>query len=311
MTIYYFAANLSVTPSDFIAFNLAYGALTGAIMQLAGVVTGLASVKSQLDMIAPILKATPEMSENQIFVKELTGNIDINNVSFKYDEEGALILNNISVSIKEGEYIAVVGTTGSGKSTLLRLLLGFEKPEAGAIYYDGQDISSIDIKSIRRKIGVVIQNGKLISGDILSNITASAPAATLEDAWNAAKAAGMDEDIRNMPMGMKTIISEGSGGLSGGQIQRIMIARAIISQPKIIFFDEATSALDNITQNIVAQSIEKLNATRIVIAHRLSTIIHCDRIVVLDKGEIVEIGTYLELINSNGLFSEMAKRQLI
>jgi ABC-type bacteriocin/lantibiotic exporter with double-glycine peptidase domain len=202
-----------------------------------------------------------------------------------------------------------VGTTGCGKSTLMRLLLGFEAPDRGAIYYDGKDMSKLDLRSLRRRIGAVTQDGSLFQGDIYSNIVISAPQLTLDDAWAAAEMAAIADDIRAMPMGMQTIIAEGAGGISGGQKQRLMIARAIAHQPDIIMFDEATSALDNRTQRKVSDALDALNCTRIVIAHRLSTIRHCDRILVLDRGRIREEGTYEELIAKNGLFAELVAKQ--
>ena len=191
----------------------------------------------------------------------------------------------------------------------MRLLLGFEKPKKGAVYYDGKDLATLDLRSLRQNIGVVMQNGKLFSGDVFSNIIISAPWLTLEDAWKSAEMAGIAEDIKDMPMGMNTLISEGSGGISGGQKQRLMIARAIAPKPKILMLDEATSALDNITQKQVAESLNGLKNTRIVIAHRLSTIKTCDRIIVLDKGKIIEDGTYDELIKNKGYFAELVERQ--
>ena len=191
----------------------------------------------------------------------------------------------------------------------MRLILGFETPQKGAIYYDGKDLTSLDLKSLRRKIGVVMQNGKLFQGDIYSNIAVSAPGLTAEGAMKAAEAAGMADDIKNMPMGLHTIISEGGGGISGGQRQRLLIARAIAPKPKILMFDEATSALDNLTQKQVSESLDNLKCTRIVIAHRLSTIRQCDRIIVLDKGHIVEDGTYDQLIKQDGFFAELVARQ--
>ena len=260
-------------------------------------------------MVKPILEAQPEVSEGKKVIERLSGGIELNNVSFRYNENMPLIVDNLSLKIRPGQYVALVGSTGCGKSTLMRLMLGFETPQKGAVYYDGKDISKVDLKSLRRKIGVVMQNGKLFSGDIYSNIVISAPWLTLDDAWEAAELSGIADDIRRMPMGMNTIISEGAGGVSGGQRQRLMIARAIAPKPKILMFDEATSALDNITQKKVSDSLDGLKCTRIVIAHRLSTIRQCDRIIYLENGRIAEDGTYDELIAKNGKFAELVARQ--
>jgi ABC-type bacteriocin/lantibiotic exporter with double-glycine peptidase domain len=219
------------------------------------------------------------------------------------------VLENLSLKIRAGEYVAIVGRTGCGKSTLVRLLLGFEKPQRGAIYYDGHDLNNIDPRSLRKKMGVVTQNGQLFHGDIFANITISAPQLTLEEAWAAAEIAGIADDIREMPMGMQTMISEGQGGISGGQKQRLMIARAVAPKPKILIFDEATSALDNVTQKQVSEALDALKCTRIVIAHRLSTIRNCDRILVMDGGRIAEQGTYEQLIAKKGRFAELVARQ--
>jgi ABC-type bacteriocin/lantibiotic exporter with double-glycine peptidase domain len=261
------------------------------------------------ELIEPILKAVPEVSEDKRVIQKLSGGIELSNITFRYTPDMPLILDDLSLKIHSGQYVAIVGKTGCGKSTLMRILLGFETPDKGAVYYDGQDISKIDLKSLRRKIGVVMQNGKLFSGDIFSNIVISAPQLTVDDAWEAAEIAGIADDIRNMPMGMYTMISEGGGGISGGQRQRLMIARAIAPKPRILMFDEATSALDNITQKKVSNALDKLKCTRIVIAHRLSTIMQCDRIIVLDKGKIVEDGSYEQLIEKHGFFADLVERQ--
>ena len=215
----------------------------------------------------------------------------------------------MNLKIHSGDYVAIVGTTGCGKSTLVRLLLGFESPEIGEVFYDGKEIEGLDLHSLRRRIGTVTQDGSLFQGDIYSNILISAPQMTLEDAWEAAEIAGIADDIRNMPMGMHTQISEGQGGISGGQKQRLMIARAVAPKPDILIFDEATSALDNITQQKVSEALDRLKCTRIVIAHRLSTIRNCSRILVLDQGKIIEEGTYEELIARNGMFADLIARQ--
>ncbi|MBQ2977007.1 MAG: ATP-binding cassette domain-containing protein, partial [Clostridia bacterium] len=309
LMMYSMALQSGVSVSDYYAFNAAYGMVSGAFMSLAGIASTVARFRPVMIMAKPIMDAEPEVSEGKQVIDRISGAIEVNNVSFRYREDMPLILDDLSLKIKAGQYVAIVGATGCGKSTLMRILLGFEKPQKGAVYYNGKDLSSIDLKSLRRKIGVVMQNGKLFQGDIFSNITISAPRLTKEQAWEAAEMAGIAEDIRRMPMGMHTIISEGSGGISGGQRQRLMIARAIAPKPKILMFDEATSALDNITQKTVSESLEKLKCTRIVIAHRLSTIRACDRIIYLEKGKIVEDGTYDGLIALNGKFAELVERQ--
>lgn len=295
--------------ADYYAFNTAYGMVSGAFMSLTGIVSTIANIKPVLEMAKPLMDAVPEVSEGKRVIERLSGGIELNNVSFRYNENMPLVIDDLTLKIRPGQYVAIVGSTGCGKSTLMRLMLGFEKPLRGSVYYDGKDLNTIDLRSLRRKIGVVLQNGKLFQGDIFSNITISAPWLTMDDAWKAAEMAGIAEDIRRMPMGMHTIISEGSGGVSGGQRQRLMIARAVAPGPKILMFDEATSALDNITQKIVSDSLDKLKCTRIVIAHRLSTIRQCDRIIYLEKGRIVEDGTYEDLIAKNGRFAELVERQ--
>jgi NHLM bacteriocin system ABC transporter ATP-binding protein len=310
--VMYNAAILSgVSVAQYYAFNAAYGMVSGAFMSLFGMALTAANIRPVFEMARPLLKTEPEMADDKEILTAITGGIEINSLSFKYDEGSPLILDNISLKIRPGQYVAIVGRTGCGKSTLVRLLLGFEKPERGGIYYDGRDINKIDLKSLRKHIGVVTQNGKLFSGDIYSNIVVAAPHLTLDEAWEAARIAGMDEDIKKMPMGMSTLISEGGGGISGGQKQRIMIARAIAPKPKLLMFDEATSALDNITQRKVSQALDEMKCTRIVIAHRLSTIRQCDRILVLDKGHIVEDGTYEELMELKGYFCDLVKRQQV
>ena len=307
--LYYIAVTAHVSPSEYIAFNSAYGAVSAAFSALTSVALTVAQIKPILEMAEPILQAEPESSENKAMVTSLHGNIELSNVYFRYTDNMPYVVDGMSLKIKAGEYIAIVGTTGCGKSTLLRLMLGFETPEKGAIYFDGKDISKLDLRSLRRRIGVVTQNGSLFQGDIYSNIVISAPQLTLDDAWEAAEMAGIADDIRAMPMGMNTIISEGQGGISGGQKQRLMIARAVAPKPKILMFDEATSALDNKTQKQVSDALDGLKCTRIVIAHRLSTIKNCSRILVLDKGRIMEDGTYDELIAKKGFFAELVERQ--
>ena len=311
LVMYYMAVKTKVSVSEYYAFNTAYGMVSSAFMSLSSIALTFAKFKPILERVKPLLDTTPEISEGKQVLTRLSGNIELNNVSFRYNESMPNVIDNLSLKIKAGQYVAIVGKTGCGKSTLMRLLLGFEKADRGAIYYDNKDINSLDLKSLRRKIGSVMQNGKLFQGDIYSNITISAPWLSVDEAFEAADIAGIGEDIRRMPMGMFTMISEGSGGISGGQRQRLMIARAIAPKPKILMFDEATSALDNITQKKVCEALDAMKCTRIVIAHRLSTIKQCDRIIVLDGGHIVEDGTYDELISKKGFFYELVERQRI
>ncbi len=309
VALYYIAVRSGVSGSMYYAFSAAYGRVMGAFSALAGIAISTASVRPVLEMAEPILKAEPEVSGEKEAPSRVTGNIEMSHVSFRYETNTPFILQDLSLKIREGEYVAIVGRTGCGKSTLVRLLLGFEQPESGAVYYDHHDLANIDPRRLRRQIGVVIQNGSLFQGDIFSNITLSAPHLTLDEAWEAAETAGIADDIREMPMGMQTIISEGQGGISGGQKQRLMIARAIAPKPRILIFDEATSALDNKTQKQVSDALDRLHCTRIIIAHRLSTIRNCDRILVMDKGAIIEEGNYDELIQKKGVFADLVARQ--
>ena len=306
--LYFKAYRANVTPEDYMAFMASYGLLSGAFIAFCGVILQASMISPMIDLIKPVLEAVPEISHGRI-LSAVRGGIELNNVSFRYSDKTPLILNNLSLKIRPAEYVAIVGKSGCGKSTLMRLLLGFEHANTGAVYYDGNDIKTLDLRNLRSKIGCVMQNSALFPGSIYSNITISAPQLTEEDAWEAAEMAGVADDIRKMPMGMQTMISEGAGTISGGQRQRIIIARAIAPKPKILLFDEATSALDNITQKIVSDSLDKLRCTKIVIAHRLSTVRHCKRILVLDGGQIVEEGNYEELINKDGLFASLVKRQ--
>jgi len=308
--IYYAAGNGAVSVAEYMAFSAAFGMISAAINQITRMMPAAVRIKPAFELLAPILETEPETDEWRPAVTDFTGSIEVNHVFFRYNEKSPYLFEDLSFKIRPGEYVAFVGKTGSGKSTIMRLLLGFETPERGNICFGKHDISRIDMRTFRKSVvGVVLQNAKMISGTILDNITFGSPKATEEDAWKAAEIAGIAEDIREMPMGMYTVISEGSGSISGGQRQRIIIARTVCSERKVLMLDEATSALDNITQKAVAESLEKLKCTRIVVAHRLSTVKHCDRIMVIDHGSIAEEGTYDELIAKNGLFAELVRRQ--
>lgn len=307
--MYYIAVKSNVSVADYYAFNAAYAYISGAITAISSMAITAATVKPVLEIIKPLLNAEPEKQTGREAVSSITGGVELSHVTFRYEENGRKILDDMSFSISARQYVAIVGRTGCGKSTLIRLLLGFEKPEKGAIFYDRKDIQTLDLGSLRKCIGTVLQEGDLFSGSIFENITISDPNLTLNDAWEAAEIAGIADDIRAMPMGMSTVLSEGAGGISGGQKQRIMIARAVAPKPKLLLLDEATSALDNITQKQVSEALDRMKCTRIVIAHRLSTIRHCDRILVMDGGKIVESGTYEELIALKGIFAELVERQ--
>ena len=309
MLIYFFASISQVSVADYMAFNTAYGLVTGAISSLAGIASQIASIRPTMQLVSPVLKCEPEIHEEAQQVEGITGTIELTGVTFSYTPDSPAVVDGLSLSISPGDYVAIVGRTGCGKSTLLRLLLGFERPQQGGIYYDGRDLATLDVRSLRRHVGVVLQTGRLVSGNIFQNITLSAPHLSMDEAWEAAEMAGIADDIRAMPMGMFTHISEGSGGISGGQRQRILIARAVAAKPKLLIFDEATSALDNVTQRQVSDALGALDCTRIVVAHRLSTIRNCDRILVLDGGSIVEDGTYDELIAKGGTFASLVERQ--
>ena len=294
---------------SFVAFNAAFGAFHGALLGLVQSISTSLSAVPIYENMKPILDEQPEIDPSRKPAPPLDGQINIQNLSFRYDADGPLILNGVDIHIDPGQFVAFVGPSGSGKSTIFRLLLGFETPELGTIGYDGLDLSRLDLKSVRRQIGVVLQRGAILPGSIFENIVGSAPLSQ-EDAWEAARMAGFDEDIQNMPMGMHTVLTEGGGTLSGGQRQRLMIARAVVRKPRILLMDEATSALDNRTQSIVSASLAHLNATRVVIAHRLSTVINADRIFVIVAGRIAQAGTYEELMQVDGPFRELAQRQI-
>ncbi len=298
-----------MSTGEFLAFSAAYGLFLAAMQALGDASLSMLKIVPIWERLRPILEATPEVDASKIYPGKLSGAIEISHLSFRYSSDGPWILKDVSLKIRPGEFVALVGGSGSGKSTLMRLMLGFEHPEMGSIYYDGQDLATLDLRLVRSQMGVVLQESRLLPADIYRNIVGSS-SRTVQEAWEAAEKAGIADDVRAMPMQMHTVVAEGGGAFSGGQKQRLMIARAIVHKPKILFLDEATSALDNKTQAIVTESMNKLSATRIVIAHRLSTIVGADRICYLEQGELKEQGTFQELMDRDGLFAALARRQL-
>ncbi len=300
-----------ISTGDFMAFNAAYGAFQVALIATVNPLLQLIQVPVLYKRVKPILQTDPESNEHMERCSTLSGAIEVHNASFRYVENQPFILENIDMKISPGEYIAIVGPSGAGKSSLLKLMLGFENLSSGSVFYDKHDLSQINKQSLRKQIGVVMQNDMLISGSIYKNIV-GASGMTMEDAWRAAEMVGIAEDIQAMPMNMHTMISDGGQVLSGGQRQRILIARALVHSPRILFLDEATSALDNRSQQVVTECLEELDITRFVIAHRLSTIEKAEKIFVFEKGRIVQSGSYGQLMDDQeGLFYRLVKRQLV
>ena len=291
----------------FLAFMAAFQSFQGGLMGVAGGCWSLLAIQPELDRIMPILDTEPEDGGERHNPGKLDGKVEVSHLNFRYAPDDPPVLKDVSFHADPGEFIAIVGPSGAGKSSLVRLLLGFEQPEAGAIYYSGKDFANLELRSVRRQMGVILQNSRILPGSILENIITGTEY-TVQDAWRALELAAFDQDVENMPMGIHTLVTPET--ISGGQQQRILIARALVGSPAIVVMDESTSALDNLSQEIVKENMEKLHMTRIVIAHRLSTIIRADRIYVLDKGEVVQQGTYAELSVEEGLFKRLAERQL-
>ncbi|MEV7194476.1 NHLP bacteriocin export ABC transporter permease/ATPase subunit [Streptomyces sp. NPDC093510] len=299
----------SLTAGEFLTFSTAVTMLLTSVTQLTGALLSAAAVLPMFEQVKPVLDEAPEVRAGSTQPGELQGGIEARSLSFRYTDDGPLVLDDVSLAVRPGEFVAVVGPSGCGKSTLLRLLIGFDEPASGSVLYDGQDLAALDQSAVRRQCGVVLQNAQPVTGSILDCIC-GAESFTQEEAWEAAAMAGLAEDIKRMPMGLHTMIS-GGGAVSGGQRQRLMIAQALIRRPRILFFDEATSALDNETQRTVIDSTRALNATRVVIAHRLSTVMDADRVVVMAEGRIVQQGPPSQLLaDTGGRLHELVRRQL-
>jgi NHLM bacteriocin system ABC transporter ATP-binding protein len=293
---------------EFLAFNVAFGQLQAAVFAALSVAAQLFAAVPVYERMRPILAARPEVGEARADAGTLAGEIELRNVSFRYDPDGPEVLHDVSIRVPAGEMVALVGPSGSGKSTLLRLMLAFERPDGGTVRIDGRDLTTLDLHSVRRQLGVVLQDGQPLVGTLLENIVGSRNLG-VEEAWEAARQVGLEEEIRALPMGMYTFVGDRGTTFSGGQRQRLLLARAVVGRPRILLLDEATSALDNRTQEGVVRSLAALGATRVVVAHRLSTIRHADRIYVMDGGRVAESGTFDALMAAGGLFARMAARQ--
>jgi NHLM bacteriocin system ABC transporter ATP-binding protein len=292
----------------FLAFNAAFGTFVAGAIALSDTGVSLLNVVNLWKRARPIFDEPPEVDIRRSRPVRLTGRVKLDRVTFRYREDGPLTLDEVTIEAQAGQCIALVGPSGSGKSTIINMLLGFEKPRSGAVYYDGHDLDDIDISSVRRQLGVVLQESRIMAGSMFENII-SGSNSTIGQAWEAARAAALEDDINEMPMGMHTVVSEGGGNLSGGQRQRLLLARALILKPSILILDEATSALDNRTQAAVTKNLDRLQVTRIVAAHRLSTIRKADRVYVIEAGRVVQEGTFEELSAEDGLFRRLMTRQ--
>ncbi len=336
--LFYLAAGLSgpmLETGSFLAFLAAFLALQAALLAITASAVQLSSIVPLYQRMRPILETLPEgrgpkhlqdrghTSDREhdrtagtdraagLVPDKLNGRIELARVHFRYDQDGPLILDGISLVIEPGEFVALVGPSGSGKSTVLRLLLGFETPDSGSVRFDDMDLADLDVPRLRRRhFGVVLQQTGLLPGTILTNIIGMGGLGE-DQAWEAARLAGLAEDIAALPLGLHTPLGEGGITLSTGQRQRLAITRALAGKPSILLLDEATSALDNRTQDIVAKSLDSLRVTRVVVAHRLSTVHNADRVVLLDQGRIIESGTCQELMARQGRFADLVQRQLL
>ncbi len=307
--MYYLAYENGVEVPDYLAFNVAYGGLMGAFASLSDTVLSIIGIKPVYEMAAPIMESITERNDKKRSLDDISGEVELRHVSFSYDKKKKVI-DDISLHVCPGDYLAITGESGSGKTTLIRLILGLEKPDSGQVLYDGVDIETLDMRSVRKFVGAVIQDGSLFTGDILMNITIGDLSLSEEDAWRAAETAAIADDIKAIPTGMYSAISGHGGNISGGQRQRLLIARAIVSDPRILILDEATSALDSQLQSKVTASIDSMGMTRIVAAHRLSTIKKARTIIHIESGRIAEQGSFNELMAMDTAFAKMVKMQL-
>ncbi|MXW19408.1 MAG: ATP-binding cassette domain-containing protein, partial [Gammaproteobacteria bacterium] len=300
----------TVPVSDFLVVYTVFIAYQAAVARLGESFGVIAGMRPAFDHMRPLLAAAPETAVEGEPVEYLAGEVLFDHISFRYDPDGPLILDDVTIRARPGEFVAIAGESGAGKSTLFRLALGVDQPSSGSVYYDGRDLRRLNLKQLRRKIGVVPQSVQLHPQDLWDNIVAHHDEASTEEAWQAAQTAEIEREIKSMPMGMMTLVGTSGAVLSGGESQRITIARALMRGPRILLLDEATNWLDNESQAQVMQNLAVLTSTRIVIAHRLSTLEHADRIYVLQAGRVVQSGAFGELMEVDGVFRDLVKRQI-
>lgn len=297
--------------ADFLTVYAVSMVLYSSLTALGLSFQAIATIVPGCEQVLAILSTETEDASGGREPITLGGELRFERVNFRYSEDGPKVLHDVSIHANPGEFVAVVGESGAGKSTLIQLALGLERPETGSVSYDGRDLAHLDTASVRRQVGVVVQDGALLIGDVRNNIIGEAPDLSIDDAWRAARLARVADDIAAMPMGMHTPAGESATTFSGGQIQRIRIAAALVHNPRIVFLDEATSWLDVRAQAETISGIEKLAATRIVIAHRLSTVRKADRIYVMQGGRVVQTGGFEELLAAPGPFQDLARRQVV
>ena len=300
----------NIPVGDFLVVYTVFIIFQSAIARLGESFGAVAAMLPAFDQMRPILAAVPESEIEGAPVEGLGGEVLFDHVSFRYDPDGPLILDNVTIHADPGEFIAIAGESGAGKSTLFRLALGIDRPSAGAVYYDGRDLKHLNLKQVRRKIGAVPQSVRLHPQDLWDNIVAHHEGATTDEVWKTARTAGIEREIKAMPMGMMTMVGASGSVLSGGESQRVTIARSLIGNPRIMLLDEATNWLDNESQAEVMQNLALLTSTRIVIAHRLSTLEQADRIYVMQAGKVVQSGSFSELMEVDGVFKELVRRQV-